>query len=59
MCPNGQVPEPLITFLGEDGEKKLEEYMKDVLRMVSQAFSLAGLEVALCTVGYKKAELPG
>ena len=59
MCPNGQLPEPLITLLGEDGEKKLEEHMKDVLRIVCQAVGLAGLEVLLCSMGYKKAELPG
>lgn len=33
--------------------------MKGVLSMVSQAVSLAGLEVSLCGMGYKKAELPG
>ena len=57
MSTNGQLPEPLITLLGEDGEKKLEEHIKDVLRMVSEAVGLAGLVVALCSMGYKKAEL--
>lgn len=47
MCPNGQLPEPLLMLLGGDGGKKLEEHMKDVLRMVSQAVGLAGLEVSL------------
>lgn len=42
-------------LLGEDGgKKKREEHMKDVLRMVSQAVGLAGLEVSLCSMGYKK-----
>lgn len=52
-------PELLIMLLGEDGEKKLEKRMKDALRMVSQAVGLAGLEVSLCSTGYKNAELPG
>jgi len=40
-----------IPWLGEDGDKKLEEHRRDLLRTVSQAVSLAGLEVSLCSMG--------
>ena len=47
MYPNGELPETLIMLLAEDGEKKLEEYIKNILKMVSQAVSLADLEISL------------
>lgn len=45
-------------LLGEDGEKNLVEYVKNTLRMVSQAVSLATLEISLCSMDCKKAALP-
>lgn len=58
MYPNGQLPKLLIVLLGEDGEKKLVEYIKNTLTMVSQTASLAALEISLWSTGYKKAALP-
>lgn len=58
MYHNGQLPEPLIMLLGEDGEKKLVEHIKNIQRMVSWAVNLAALEISHCSTGYRKAALP-